>query len=78
MADRDFRRSIGSFQKSVEDKELIETLNQRDEVRFFSAIYDTANRKISTFPTRKMALSPVITHKKIKIAGEPSADWKVL
>jgi len=44
------RSCVNSFQKTVDNKELRETLDDRDETRLLSAIYDTANRKISTLP----------------------------
>jgi hypothetical protein len=46
----DMRSSVMLFQSSITTKELHETLDDRDATRYSSAIYDTANRKINSFP----------------------------
>jgi hypothetical protein len=48
----DSRVSLYSFDDYIERHEIQESLEKRDDVRYSSAIYDTANRKImtSTYP----------------------------
>jgi hypothetical protein len=48
----DSRCSLYSFDNYIDKHERQESLDKRDEVRYSSAIYDTANRKItmSTYP----------------------------
>ena len=44
----DSRVSVYSFDNYIDRHEREESLVKRDDIRYSSAIYDTANRKIST------------------------------
>lgn len=49
MSVMDERISLYSFDNYIERHEIQESLDKRDDVRYSSAIYDTANRKISSY-----------------------------
>ena len=73
----DVRHSVASFQRTINSKELNETLDDRDATRYSSAIYDTASRKINSFPygaDSKKKLAPLALKTS---TGQPFVDLRV-
>lgn len=75
----DMRNSVMLFQKSISTKELHETLDDRDATRYSSAIYDTANRKINSFPYGDDLKMNIVLSGPVRAPiGQPNVDLEKL